>query len=180
MFKALRRLRNSRGFGVHSPYGYSFVKSVIDPPHGYQYYAEEDLDTHLTNDPERYRLLPESRTLLRIVAFTRPSRVFLPKNANKIFRLAVRGAGAHIKLTDRIQHLQESDLAAVSGSGLPLDVLKDYLKFGSRTLLIKDIPQDWTESLFEAMPEGILFEGPVNSIFLSRPGIWKVRYLMNL
>ena len=37
--RTLKRLRHRRGFGIHSPWAYTFVREVLCPRRGYAYYA---------------------------------------------------------------------------------------------------------------------------------------------
>ena len=178
--KALQRLRHSRGFGVHSPYAYRFVGSVINPPRGYAYYAEREIEDTLTKEPMRYRLEAEARTLLRIATFTNPESAYLPASAHKCFRFVLRAVNRHIRLTDSVAKIENVDLLATSANAITLDKLRSFISQPGKTLLIRNVPADWVEPLFESMKEGVMFEGKTNCILLSRPGIWKVRYLMKL
>lgn len=180
MLKALQRLRHSRGFGVHSPYAYRFVGSVINPLRGYAYYAEKDIEGTLTKEPMRYRLEAEARTLLRIAAFVNPKSAFLPASAHKCFSFVLRAVNRHIRITDSAAKIESVDLLATSGDDIALEKLCSFIFQPGKTLLIRNIPAEWIEPLFESMKEGVMFEGKTNCIFLSRPGIWKVRYLMKL
>lgn len=180
MFTALKRYLHSHGFGVHSPYGYRFVCSVISPARGYAYYAEETIDHTLSRDSEHYYLSRAARTLLRVAVFTSPSYAYLPAKAHKCFRTALRASNSHIRISDNPSRISEADFVAVTGDSVPLDKLCDFISCQNHTLLIKDVPATWVDRLFEAMKEGIAFEGERNCILISHPGIWKVRYIMNL
>lgn len=41
----LRRAWRVRGFGVHSPFAYAYLRTVIRPARGVRYYAEDDLSS---------------------------------------------------------------------------------------------------------------------------------------
>ena len=43
-FKAFRRYRAGKGFGIHSPFAYAFVTNVIRLPKSYAYYAYHEID----------------------------------------------------------------------------------------------------------------------------------------
>lgn len=61
----LGRLRHRRGFGVHSPFAYSFITETLRRCRGYDYYATRGMSR---SDKRLYRVLvrlhPESVTLL--------------------------------------------------------------------------------------------------------------------
>lgn len=42
--KWLNRARHSKGFGVHSPFAFSFITETLCPPKGYAYYGEKSLN----------------------------------------------------------------------------------------------------------------------------------------
>lgn len=58
----VRRRWRARGFGVHSPFAYSYIRSVIHPPRGVRYYAEDTLDS------------PAERLIYRIGVEAYPAR----------------------------------------------------------------------------------------------------------
>ena len=178
--KTLKRLRHSHGFGVHSPYAFRFVKSVISPARGYAYYAEEDFEGLLAKEPHRFLMEKEARALLRIAAFTNPRSAYLPAGVHVAFRFALRAVNSRIQLTESLSKLPDVELAATFTGSQPIETLCEYIAQPGRTLLIRDISTEDTDRIFEAMKEGIMFEGKSNCIFISRPQTRKVRYLMNL
>lgn len=67
LLKAYKRLRHSRGYGVHSPSAYSLVREVIRPSRGYEYYAERRLP--------QLRGAIKAALLYRIAVYLQPSTV---------------------------------------------------------------------------------------------------------
>lgn len=66
-WQAFRRLRHSKGFGVHSPSAYQFITDVIHPLPYYTYYAYPTL-------PKTYCNI-SAELIFRTVAFLTPSTV---------------------------------------------------------------------------------------------------------
>ena len=64
LLKRWSRLRHTRGFGVHSPFAYAFITSVLCPPRRYGYYA------YSTVGRNRHM-----RLLVRLLAYFNPSSV---------------------------------------------------------------------------------------------------------
>ncbi|MBQ5722611.1 MAG: hypothetical protein IIV64_00270, partial [Muribaculaceae bacterium] len=60
-----KRLRHSKGFGVHSPYAFMLVGQLLNCP--YRYYAYDDIEGYLLNQPDSRRLRHDARLLIRIV-----------------------------------------------------------------------------------------------------------------
>ncbi len=69
LLRAYKRLRHSRGFGVHSPSAYRLVREVIHPSRGYAYYAESALP--------RLHGPVHSALLFRLAVYLHPSSVFI-------------------------------------------------------------------------------------------------------
>ena len=44
IYRTFRRLRAGKGFGVHSPFAYTFIKDVLRLPEKYSYYAYSSID----------------------------------------------------------------------------------------------------------------------------------------
>lgn len=89
----LRRLRHGRGFGVHSPSAYRYIREVLRQPCAY--YAYEAVDAMAASWPGGRR---HARMLLRIAASARPASVavgcdgYLSATAAAICRLACPSA----------------------------------------------------------------------------------------
>ena len=74
----LRRFRHRRGYGVHSPFAYHFLRDVV-----YEktpYYAYHDLDSHLAWS-QRLRQRRGLRLLFRLSNYTQPRRLLLPQGS---------------------------------------------------------------------------------------------------
>ena len=70
------------------------------------------------------------------------------------------------------------DIIATCGNDIPIDMLKDYISCPGKSILLKDAIESWSESLFEAMNEGIMIRGKKNTILISRPEMQKISYQM--
>ena len=68
LFLSYKRLRHSRGFGIHSPWAYRFVTEAIRPHRGYAYYAYRSAIM-------RRPLAVNPRLLFRVILHLRPKSV---------------------------------------------------------------------------------------------------------
>ncbi len=171
------RWRNSHGFGVHSPFGYQLVERVVRPCRGYAYYAYDDIDRACSSS--EHRIADKAKMLLRLVCFLRPRKVFLPDYAHKAFFIAMKSPDSKIRfIRNADKAVSDCDIIATRGDEVPLEDLRSFMSLPDRTLLIKDAPQNWCDSVFEAMNEGIMIRGRRNAICISRSGMQKVSYLM--
>lgn len=74
-----RRLRHSRGYGVHSPSAYALVRDVIHPPRGYGYYCYDRLPRSISyNIPGTSRRSAlDPRLVMRLALWCRPGCVLI-------------------------------------------------------------------------------------------------------
>jgi len=124
------RWRHSHGYGVHSPFAYNFVKTVVRPGSQYAYYGYFDIDQALTRvaDGDYPRLRRDAMLLLRTIVFLRSRRLLLTKIL-PAFEAAAKSGGAQT--------------IAVRKSKLP-DYKPDDIMLIRRTL---DIPGEITRRL---------------------------------
>lgn len=209
--KMLTRWRNTRGFGVHSPFGFQIVKRVIKSHSGYAYYAYADIERCCHKDHTGKKTAEEAKMLLRLTCMVKADSIFLTPDCPKAFRTALRGANSKIRFISNPSRLSGCDIAAISfpspyeaqalsngakaqalsncaeaeaegkaAVGLSLNALKDFISLPEKTLLLKNLPAGWAEKLFDSMKEGIMLLGKRNAIFISRPEMQKVSYLISI
>lgn len=209
--KMLTRWRNTRGFGVHSPFGFQIVKRVIKSQSGYAYYAYADIERCCHKDHTGKKTAEEAKMLLRLTCMVKADSIFLTPDCPKAFKTALRGANSKIRFISNPSRLSGCDIAAISfpssyeaqalsngaeavalsngaeaeaegkaAVGLSLNNLKDFISLPEKTLLLKNLPAGWAEKLFDSMKEGIMLLGKRNAIFISRPEMQKVSYLISI
>lgn len=175
MFK---RWRNSHGFGVHSPFGYQLVERVIKCPKDYAYYAYADIDRCCRREHYPQSIASEAKMLLRLVCFLKPQSFYLPPDSGKMFQLALKKSNSNLRIVRNPAKADSCNIIATCGNDIPIDTLKDYISCPGKSILLKDAPDSWSESLFEAMNEGIMIRGKKNTILISRPEMQKISYQM--
>lgn len=205
--KMLTRWRNTRGFGVHSPFGFQIVKRVIKSQSGYAYYAYADIERCCHKDHTGKKTAEEAKMLLRLTCMVKADSIFMGPDCPKAFKTALRGANSKIRFISNPSRLPGCDIAAISfpssyeaqalsncaeaeaegkaavgkaAGGLSLNNLKDFISLPEKTLLLKNLPAGWAEKLFDSMKEGIMLLGKCNAIFISRPEMQKVSYLISI
>lgn len=199
----LTRWRNTRGFGVHSPFGFQIVKRVIKSPDGYAYYAYADIERCCHKDHTGKKTAEEAKMLLRLTCMVKADSIFLTPDCPKAFKTALRGANSKIRFISNPSRLSGCDIAAISFPSSPneaqvlsngaeaeaegkaaigpsLNALKDFISLPEKTLLLKNLPSGWAEKLFDSMKEGIMLLGKRNAILISRPEMQKVSYLISI
>ncbi len=174
----LKRWRNSHGFGVHSPFGYQLVERVIKCRKGYAYYAYTDIDRCCRREHYPKSITAEAKMLLRLVCFLNPESFYLPPDSGKVFQLALKKSNSNLRIVRNPAKADSCDIIATCGNDIPIDTLKGYISSPGKSILLKDAPENWSESLFETMKEGIMIRGKKNTILISRPEMQKISYQM--
>ncbi len=108
LLKLPRRYRTSRGFGVHSPFAFSFITQVIRDHEAY-YYAYPEIDS-LCAKTKRDAILDnmtfscadyerqEARMLFRMLCRFNPSQIIEIGGANEVSRTVIERAVPHATL----------------------------------------------------------------------------------
>ena len=86
----------------------------------------------------------------------------------------------HISVLFRDRDALACDILCVRAGRFSIATLTAFISSPGKALLLGDIDDDTCQSLFEAMPEGIMIRGKRNAILISRPEMQKVKYLMSI
>lgn len=163
---ALIRRRHRLGFGVHSPFAFSFVNDVIrSPHHGYAYY----------NDVRVHKLLcsahPATRAgltlLFRLTARSHHTCIFISPQLPQVLKDVIRQAVKHVPVKQRIPSSADSGnlivATAAEATGLRAPLPADL------TLVVPTFGHDdaTTDSIAAMMPGGWTFEGTSMAIFIT-------------
>ena len=140
-----KRLRHTRGYGVHSPFAFRMVCEVLNPPRRCAYYLEAKLPT------------AEMRRLYRILVVLRPSKVVIVATPERLARLQAVGR-----------------LVATSSSGVPLYIVDDAklltanIPAGSHAMFA-DAGHEALRLLVDSTPYGHLYRNPRAALFVALP-----------
>ena len=131
IFEGYRRWRHTRGYGVHSPYAFNLVTSVVHPG-DYSWYGYSDIDRTFPEVVDR-KVRREARMLLRLVAELRPRSVFLPSGAHPSFHAAIHAAGSSIQILRKPKQAAEADMICTHGNFIPLDIILAHISRPGRS-----------------------------------------------
>lgn len=132
----LTRWRNTRGFGVHSPFGFQIVKRVIKSPGGYAYYAYADIEHCCHKDHTVKKTAEEAKMLLRLTCMVKADSIFLTPDCPKAFKTALRGANSKIRFISNPSRLSGCDIAAISFPTSPNEA--QVLSNGAEAVALSD------------------------------------------
>lgn len=178
--EAYKRWRHTHGFGVHSPFAFDLVTTVVRPGSCYAHYGYEDIDNSIvrTSLPDSRR---HARMLLRLAAFLDVRSAFLPKDAySPPFRAALRAANSGMWLTSAMAEIHKCQLVCTTADFVPLHTLCEFLKHSGAIISIRALPEDWCRTLFDALPEGLMLYSKDAAIMVNRPGMQKISYSIRL
>lgn len=171
--EAYKRRRHSMGFGVHSPFCYSFVKNVVRPGRE-MYYGYHDIEREPDATAGERR---EARLLLRLAVSLDVRSVYSTERLPEVFNVALRAAYSKMEFAD----VPEKAMLIISCDGVPdVDSLRSLLSKPGRIVLVGEISEYEGRSLLDSMPGGVWFRGKRRSIFVARDFMAKVIYTVNI
>lgn len=170
-----KRLRHTRGHGVHSPFAYMLVKEAVHPSPQYAYYGDLDIDNSFGNDFV-VSMRRHARILLRLIVLLQPKTVYMPQGIHPAFPTAVKCADSSIILKRGLGDAPNCDMICSTDSKVPLDTLLEFISRPGSIIAIRKIPEDWVDRIFEALPEGLVLRGKKTIIAVNRPRMQKIQY----
>lgn len=178
-FGAYLRWRHSRGFGVHSPFAYNFVKTAINPGRRYGYYGYYDIDVALmSHDSGQYpRLRKDARLLLRMLATLGTRRLLMHAPVQPALRTAAEAAGAEcVQLAkEKLPDAEPGDMLLAIGDSADADTAAKALRAGT-TVVAFDPSPAIAQSLSGFRQKGLLLEGTRIMAAIPNPDMAFVSY----
>lgn len=173
IFESYKRLRHTKGFGVHSPMAYSVVKQVISLGNSYAYYGYSEID-HAARCGGGCRR--SARILLRLASHTDVRDAWIPHSAPTIYKAALMASRSDIRLRHGLENITKCDMMCSDAALTPLSTLCEYVSAPGRTLALRNAPEEWQQKIFDAMEGGIMLYGKRNLIIITREEMQKVSY----
>lgn len=163
----LRRLRGSRGYGIHSPLAFRLVKNVIRPRNEAIYYGEEKL-MFSSYSPS---IIRRARILLRFVAELQPSYVWMSPGIPEIYKDAVKYAGCVVRIYDGEifpREIVHSDMVVSSGVSIKKNDLKKVLDNG-KSFIGFDLSKPAIVKVSDSLGGGVILDGVDSIIAVASP-----------
>lgn len=175
IFEAYRRWRHTRGYGVHSPFAFSLVEMVVHPQ-GIGWYGYQDIDqTFYPGLPDR-KVRRQARLLLRLTVALRPKSVFLPLGIHPAYHAALAASDSRMQISRRPSDALSCRLICSQANHIDLPALLMHMAHPGNMVAISNIPAEWVEQIYDAMPSGLLLEGKHNIFAICRSDMAKLRY----
>lgn len=175
----IRRWRNTRGFGVHSPFGYAIARCVVRPDKKYGYYGYGLLrDAEGRACPRKIR--KKCEMFLRLVCLLRPESIYLPPTADPLFFAMAKAADSRIHIATDKKDAAGCTMIAADAATFPETLLQSHLSQPGNAVVLENADETVCRNLFDSMDEGIMVRGKRNAIIIARTGMQKVDYRMNI
>lgn len=178
VIEKINRWRHTRGYGVHSPFGYELVTRAVRPV-GCAWYGYSDIERTLGED-FNHSVRDQARMLLRLTSMLNPGSVFLQQGCHPAYYTALKAADSRIRIIRLPRRAVECEMICTDADYLPLETLLDFISRPSHWIIVRNIPSGWSDALFDSLPEGLMFDGPKNTFVINRPGMQKIRYSMDI
>lgn len=180
--RALRRWRNTRGFGVHSPFAYDLARNVIHPHRDYAYYGYKAIDRVCM---KKRSASPEERNLammlLRLCVAVNPRRAAVDKEMPEIFRTALTAASPAMHIRTNAINATGCDFWLTTAvDSADSEAFTQFVATPSKTLVLLNADDALCLKLFDAMHEGVMIRGKRNLLIITRPQMRKIQYLMDI
>lgn len=175
----INRWRHTRGFGVHSPFGYDMVTRVINTD-AFGMYGDFDIEAEARKTGLPKDTVVMAKRLLRLVAFIKPVAVFLPLKSRNIFQVALSRADSRMRIAHSEKRIPECELVCSYKDFLSLSEILKAISIANHSVAIREMPEGWDEIIFEALPEGVMFRGAENMYVIHRSGMQKLKYTVNI
>ena len=178
LLDALGRWRHSRGYGVHSPFGYELVTRAVRPV-GCAWYGYSAIDGAMGHSFD-LNVRSQARMLLRLTALLQPDSVFLPQGSHPAYHAALTAANSALRIVRLPKKASDCSMVCSKEDFIPLETLQSVIATPGRWIVLRDTPEGWGDALFDSLPEGLMFEGQRNIFIIHRPGMQKVRHTMSI
>lgn len=139
-----RRWRHSRGFGIHSPFAYTFITDVLAQPLPYYGYADISAD-------------PRVRLLFRIAARFQPRHVLILSSKPQLLDAAVRRAFSKADTATAADPSRQPDLVVADDMDVSTDVYLPFIASGAKAVIL-NASAGTRRCLREGLLKGMLFD----------------------
>lgn len=177
-----KRWRHTKGFGVHSPYAFQMLNSVVRPKHNIAYYGYHAIDIALLEKPasrQTHSLQCEAELLLRLAVFTRAHHAVVDASPNEHLNAALTAAYSHMTLATQFHDNCDLLVADCSENPRKLSIIAKALAVGA-AVLVKGADLKALDEVFRNIKCGLFFEGRKWSIIVPRKEMAPCRYTVIL
>lgn len=181
---ALKRWRNSRGFGVHSPFGYALTQRVVHIGKDYAYYAEKAITRYGKTVGKEEIEIVHAIKLHRFAAMIQAETVYHNGPISKLQRMAFEQAGCKIRHTGNVSPTEAITRPCIligHKEEFSDDLIREFLCVPDNSLIIYSQDSNGTANkMMTLVNSGIVVEG-INCVLAvgrkqTQPNLYKMNF----
>lgn len=181
--RLVRRFRNSRGYGVHSPLGFELVKTVVRPDTCYRYYVYEDIEDAVEemrlSGRKGFLLESEAKMVARLSGFLDTRHAFVSDTVSPLIETALRGVRKDMDISRSLYDVREGSLIITDRvKDLVQPVFVRALSLSDTSLLLcgDAARSPLRDNLCGNMTGGVVFDGDRHFLLINRSNTGPYHY----
>lgn len=135
-----RCLRHRRGFGIHSPFAFSFVTEVLTQRLPYYGYADISHDARI-------------RLLFRLIVYFQPEKAAIFSSQPDLLRRAIIRASSKTSITNDTN----TNFVVADADDYEPEAYVGLITDGANAIILNAVPET-RRSIAEALPHGMIFD----------------------
>lgn len=176
--KRINRYRHGKGFGVHSPFAFHFITTILNCK--YSYYGYSEIEEAIPTIKSNKTLRHDAKLILRLIARYNIKSITLPQNTHKAISIAAKTAYSGIEIISSPQENREYHLTYIHSEVPNSNVIKNTLSSNHNILIFKGISNKELYSQFSEittdMSAGAIFKDDDIAIVFTNKKLPSLKY----
>lgn len=144
-----RCLRHRRGFGIHSPFAFSFVTEVLAQRLPYYGYADISHDARI-------------RLLFRLIVYFQPEKAAVFSSQPDLLRRAIIRASSKTSITNDT----DTNFVVADADDYKPEAYSGLITAGANAIILNTVPET-RRAIAEALPHGMIFDNRRGTLIIA-------------
>lgn len=176
--KRINRYRHGKGFGVHSPFAFHFITTILNCK--YSYYGYSEIEEAIPTTKSNKILRHDAKLILRLIARYNIKSITLPKNTHKAIFIAAKTAYSGIEIISSPQENHEYHLTYIDSVSSNLNLIINSLSSNHNILVFRGLYNKELYSQFSKttanMSAGAIFKDDDIAIVFTNKKLPSLKY----